>query len=476
MPEGHRCGDLHRIISSSVVLLDVNEIGAVVVAFQGPPTRCRGSRRQAKRLRGAARLKVPALHHLLGREQSPHLVLGCGAMGTASETTRASRRRHLGVVVAIASICALFVSSGAIAASPVRAAGHAVRPHGFSLLLAADRGQGSNSLNWVSCLPTTCFAVGWGLVGNFERTLIEQRRAHGWAVLPSPNVASGENLLQGVDCKSVTFCMAVGWHRTTSGFQPVIERWNGAGWALLPNPATQGPANAFNAVSCASTTMCVAVGRGFGTPNRTLVAMWNGRAWTVAHTPNPTSADDVLSAISCPTTTACTAVGTDGNGSVEHTLVLQWRGAGWTIAPSRDHGSSPGYLNGVSCLSATSCRAVGQYKQGVYLTLIEAWNGHTWAIQPSPNVNAATLNNLSDVACTSSNSCVAVGSSSTGSMRNLVERWNGHTWTIGPVPNAPGGDNSLSAISCVSATSCTSSGVLSTSPDMLDRTFALVGH
>jgi hypothetical protein len=42
------------------------------------------------------------------------------------------------------------------------------------------------------------------------------------------------------------------------------------------------------------------------------------------------------------------------------------------------------YLSGVSCTSAKACTAVGYYDNGagIALTMVEAWNGNKWTIEP----------------------------------------------------------------------------------------------
>jgi hypothetical protein len=150
--------------------------------------------------------------------------------------------------------------------------------------------------------------------------------------------------------------------------------------------------------------------------------------------------------VSCSSATECIAVGS---------VVEAWNGTKWAIEPTPAHYSS---LSGVSCTSATACTAVG--------SVVEAWNGKTWAIEPTPNPTGASLLGVS---CTSAKACTAVGSYDNGPADvtaytaahihgTLAEAWNGKRWAVQPTPNPSGTDNSLTAVSCRSATACTAVG------------------
>ena len=66
----------------------------------------------------------------------------------------------------------------------------------------------------------------------------------------------------------------------------------------------------------------------------------------------------------------------------------------------------------MTCVSASDCWAVGYYYDGttsIYQTLIERWDGTSWAIVTSPNTSATQNNYLNGVTCTSASDCWAVG-------------------------------------------------------------------
>ncbi len=116
------------------------------------------------------------------------------------------------------------------------------------------------------------------------------------------------------------------------------------------------------------------------------------------------------------------------------------------------------YLFGVFCSSGTTCLAVGD--SSMYppenTALVEVWNGASWSIVASANVNETTDNALFDVSCSVGNDCLAVGVRAVGlAETTLTERWNGTKWSIVAGPNTPGTTNShLVDVSCTTSTHC----------------------
>ena len=258
-------------------------------------------------------------------------------------------------------------------------------------------GSGFQSLNGVSCVSATfCEAVGGGLAEVWNGTT--------WAIQPTPN---GSGLI-GVSCLSVTFCEAVGGYTNTAGFVlPQAEVWDGTSWTLQSAPSPSGFAySQLNGVSCVSATFCEAVGQANGPNGSALAEVWDGTSWTQQAIPNPP--------------------GVASGGSVK--------------------------MHSVSCASASACEAVGE-AQGVVGSLVEAWNGTSWALQASP-----TTAGFSGVSCVSANDCEAVGSGANSGVAAAL--WDGTSWTLQPTttPSSFRSGATLGGVSCVSAVVCEASG------------------
>jgi hypothetical protein len=115
-----------------------------------------------------------------------------------------------------------------------------------------------------------------------------------------------------------------------------------------------------------------------------------------------------------------------------------WNGSKWALTTTRNPSNrSFQHLAAIACTSATSCTATGWEESGSdVLTLAEHWNGHTWAIETTPNRTAAVDSQMNGVACTSATN-IAVGDYENSKLLDitLAEHWNGHTWALMTTPS-----------------------------------------
>jgi hypothetical protein len=84
----------------------------------------------------------------------------------------------------------------------------------------------------------------------------------------------------------------------------------------------------------------------------------------------------------------------------------------WSIVSSPNTSATQSnFLLGVTCRSASECWAVGYYYTDNFTpqTLIERWDGTSWAIVSSPNTSTTQSNLLYGVTCGSTPDCWAVG-------------------------------------------------------------------
>lgn len=298
---------------------------------------------------------------------------------------------------------------------------------------------GSNvTLTAIACVPAgTCTAVGATGLSPQTSGLAESWNGVTWTdeTVPSPNGATSDGL-NGVSCTSTTACTAVGFYLDSSGAKHALaEGWNGSAWSVEVVPSLAGVSAAtFTGVSCPSSTACTAVGSfddSFSSQWRALAESWNGTSWAEQVVPSPTGTTSAaFTSVSCTSSSACVAVGSDQNASsVQQALAERWNGAAWAgetlPIPS---GATYTALSGVSCPSATACTAVGAYAaSGNEESLVEAWNGSGWSLQPVPLPTGATNPSLNSVACTSAIQCTAAGSFSpppSGQLDGLLERYS----------------------------------------------------
>jgi hypothetical protein len=227
---------------------------------------------------------------------------------------------------------------------------------------------------------------------------------------------------------------------------------SGPGWSIVtsPNEATTGT-GFLQSVVCSNASDCWAVGD-FHSGSKTLIEHWDGAAWTIIDSPNNPGYNR-LNAVTCPSASDCWAVGNflspDNNGFwTEYTLVEHWNGLSWSIVDSANvENAGQNLLYAVSCPSSNECWAVGYYSCGAGSCgggLIEHWNGTDWTVVAP----ASGVYELYGLTCVSTSQCWAVGNGSSGS---VIEEWNGVSWSIAPSPSVGG---YLFAVSCSSAVQC----------------------
>ena len=371
-----------------------------------------------------------------------------------------SRRLQPSLLVAsvLVAVIALAAPVGAAHSAP---SSHAV----WSIVPSPNTGSSLNQqLNGVSCIHArSCVAVGLYTRGGVDQTLIESGQRARWSIVASPNVGTSDNALSGVSCTSLRWCVAVGYYKANGVFTTLIESWNGSKWSVAPS-LNVGANSLLQGVSCVSAKSCEAVGWNFDSTGleSTLIESWNGSSWSVAPSPNRSLAGNILAGVSCVASTSCQAVGytiPNSQPPVYETLIESWNGFAWSIVPSPNQPTSASLLEGVSCVSANACEAVGNYNVGLgnYQTLVESWNGTSWAIVPSPNGQTIMTglrtddNGLIGVSCTSARACEAVGlyfNVGLSNYQTLIESWNGSSWSLVPSSNGSTDYNALVAVSC----------------------------
>jgi hypothetical protein len=166
-------------------------------------------------------------------------------------------------------------------------------------------------------------------------------------------------------------------------------------------------------------------------------------AWRIVASPNIVAADNTLQGVAVISRTDAWAVGSSYSGKP---LFEHWDGTTWSIVPGPN---VYGGLSAVAAASATDIWAVGAYSAIWYnsayrRTLIEHYDGTSWAVVPSPNVPG--VDNALQAVAVAGGTAWAVGSTTHGeassspqipSQATLIERWDGARWSIVPSPNGP---------------------------------------
>ncbi len=194
--------------------------------------------------------------------------------------------------------------------------------------------------------------------------------------------------------------------------------------------------------------------------------------WSNANAPSA-SGSNQSNDVSCTTSTFCVAVGEQNIGTGGGTLVEQWNGSSWAVVPSPNvPATSDDTLDSVSCVGPAFCMAVGDSGQGA---LAETWNGTTWSLA-TPVIPASVTGGaaLYSVSCVSTTVCEALGSGvDVGTPVVFGNQWNGTSWSLvsAGTPSASGSPPVIEAtgMDCVSATACiavgtTNSGSPTTTP------------
>src|SRR5206468_9107024 len=82
-----------------------------------------------------------------------------------------------------------------------------------------------------------------------------------WEVVSSPNVGTSDNQLRGVAAVSANDVWAVGDYSNGTGHQQtLVEHWNGTAWSVVPSPNVGTGHNVLNGVAAVSANDVWAVG------------------------------------------------------------------------------------------------------------------------------------------------------------------------------------------------------------------------
>jgi hypothetical protein len=207
-----------------------------------------------------------------------------------------------------------------------------------------------------------------------------------------------------------------------------------------------------------------------------------GAKWHQVPTPNIGTNDNDLTAIAGRSPSDIWAVGgllPTSNATIVRPLAVHYNGTSWSAVPTPQVGPEASSFYGVTALPDGTAWAVGIHTQNsghTAVTLAERWNGHRWAIVPSPHPGLSD-NMLYGVAGVSDSDVWAVGTYSgpDNAFHPLVEHWNGHCWSVTRVPALASADGILTSVTATPGQGVWATGQLAMSAPDRQVVLHLVG-
>jgi hypothetical protein len=174
----------------------------------------------------------------------------------------------------------------------------------------------------------------------------------------------------------------------------------------------------------------------------------------------------------------------DNNLNESRTLIEHFNGTSWAVVASPNPGSTPNcvnsntgnVLNAVAGTSTSDVWAVGfSFTCSADLKpMVLHWDGTSWSAVTTPKLNTNDNAALNSIVAIAPDNVYAAGyqPATNGAVQTLIEHWDGSTWTVVPSPNANSTGNVLMSISATSATDIWAVGD-QVAPSIEVRTLAL---
>jgi hypothetical protein len=312
----------------------------------------------------------------------------------------------------------------------------------WSIVTTPNVGPGNNLLTAITAIgPTDIWAIGFwrpGGASTYAQPLTEHWNGNGWTVVPTPNVPNALAPLYGVSAGATNDVWAVGLAedfpvQPTTGPRghALAMHWNGSNWSIVPTAAVVAPIAGpgidimgLNGVKVLSATNAWAVGDGQdftgsspSSVDMAFIEHWDGFAWSqVTAMPVHVNGDFLIDVQG--TTSDLWAVGGQNQtyGSrADYVLTEHWTSSTntWTEVSGVTPEQTANLL-GLGYLAGTNVYAVGASASFDPITnaetdhtLIERWDGATWALVMSMNVGTSDV--LSAIAAISASDVWAAG-------------------------------------------------------------------
>lgn len=188
-------------------------------------------------------------------------------------------------------------------------------------------------------------------------------------------------------------------------------------WKQLPGTADLAGAGDVYAISALSPTDLWAVGQRNADgqiPGGSLAIHWDGQSLHLIQSAG--SQDSPLYALSAVSPTDVWAAGGDTKPLVEH-----WNGRTWEIIPTPNLQAHSAWFTAIAARSNTDVWAAGLVKDPVSHPLLERWDGKRWKVE----LGETTPGSLFGIAVRSATDVWVVGRRRG---ETLIEHWDGHAW------------------------------------------------
>ena len=255
-----------------------------------------------------------------------------------------------------------------------------------------------------------------------------------WRVTDTPDVDPLNSPLSAIDARTATDVWAVGYR--SLGAQSM--HWNGSAWTAVPMPVPPGAGamGAFDVEAIAPDDVW-AVGWWSGPDggDHAFVQHWNGAAWSLVPLPDLEGVYGQLLGVDAAAPDDVWAAGLvrgSAPGGRPQPLAMHFDGASWQRVPTPDLPGVQAVFDDVRAIAPDDVWAVGSRQPRLARpvgdrTLIEHWDGTSWTVVPSPEVDDQP-HGLTAVDASSSGDVWAAGS--IGGYRPMLEHWDGRAWSL----------------------------------------------
>ena len=144
--------------------------------------------------------------------------------------------------------------------------------------------------------------------------------------MPSPNLGSGINSIQGISAAGTGDVWAVGAYQDNSNvFQTLIVHWDGTSWTTLTGPNVGANGNILRDVAAMGPNDVWAVGAYQDSSFHSLTAHWDGTEWDIVTVPGTGSDQHFMTSVAAVDENDVWAAGNRGdNGSVTQTHIAHY--------------------------------------------------------------------------------------------------------------------------------------------------------